>query len=54
MAKVDSRAARNNAMARAYLKHGYTLTEIGAATGLHYATIRRIISAMEKTSQYKM
>ena len=47
---ADSRPARNTAMARAYLKHGYTLTEIARAVGLHYATISRIIKAMEKTS----
>jgi hypothetical protein len=41
-------------MARAYLTYGYTLGEIGWAVGLHYATISRIISAMEKTSWYKM
>jgi DNA-binding MarR family transcriptional regulator len=40
----------NDAMAQAYLKHGYTLTEIGCAVGLHYATISRIITALEKTS----
>jgi DNA-binding MarR family transcriptional regulator len=41
---------RNDAMARAYLTHDYTLTEIGRAVGLHYATISRIITALEKTS----
>lgn len=50
LAGADSRTARNEAMARAYLTHGYTLTEIGQAVGLHYATISRIITAMEKTS----
>jgi len=50
LAGADSRAARNEALARAYLEHGYTLTEIGRAAGLHYATISRIIKAMEKTS----
>jgi len=46
----QSKAARNKAMARAYLKHGYTLAEIGRAAGLHYATISRIIKAAEETS----
>jgi len=31
LAKVDSKAARNAALVRAYLEHGYTLTEIGRA-----------------------
>jgi hypothetical protein len=50
LAGADSRTARNDALARAYLTHGYTLTEIGQAVGLHYAPISRIITAMEKTS----
>ena len=50
LAKVDSKAARNAALARAYLEHGYTLTEIGREAGLHYATVSRIIKAMEHTS----
>ena len=54
LAGSDSRMARNKAMAQAYLTHGYTLTEIGRAVGLHYATISRIITALEKTSSCKM
>ena len=50
LAGADSRTAHNDAMARAHLTHGYTLTEIGQAVGLHDATISRIITAMEKTS----
>jgi|CXWL01.1.fsa_nt_gi DNA-binding IclR family transcriptional regulator len=41
-------------MALAYLEHHSTLTEIGRAAGLHYATVRRIINARENTSQYKI
>ena len=44
---VDSKTARNIAMAHAYLKHGYTLSEISRAVGLHYATISRLIKALE-------
>ena len=54
LAGADSRTVRNDAMARAYLTHGYTLTEISRAVGLHYATISRIITALEKTSKYTM
>ncbi|MGA6827823.1 REP-associated tyrosine transposase [Nitrospira sp. NS4] len=50
LAGADSKTKRNAVMAQAYLKHGYTLTEIGRAIGLHYATVSRIIAAMEKTS----
>jgi hypothetical protein len=48
MAGVGSKARRNAAMARAYLKHGYTLAEIGREASLHYATVSRIIKTMEK------
>ena len=47
LAGVDSKTARNIAMAQAYLKHGYTLSEISWAVGLHYATISRLIKALE-------
>jgi DNA-binding MarR family transcriptional regulator len=47
---VDSKAARNAALARAYLQHGYMLVEIGRAAGLHYATVSRIIKAFEEMS----
>ena len=50
LASTDSKTARNIAMAQAYLKHGYTLSEIGRFIGLHYATISRLIKALEKTS----
>ena len=50
LAGTDSKTARNIAMAQAYLKHGYTLSEIGRDVGLHYATISRLIKALEKTS----
>jgi hypothetical protein len=36
------RARRNEAIRRAHLDHGYSLSEIGRAVGLHYATISRI------------
>jgi len=38
-------AARNKALARAYLEYGYTLAEIGREADLHYATVSRIIKA---------
>ncbi len=47
LAEVDSKTARNIAMAHAYLKHGYTLSEISQAVGLHYATISRLIKVLE-------
>jgi DNA-binding MarR family transcriptional regulator len=43
-------AARNEALARAYLQHGYTLVEIDREAELHYATASRIIKAMEEMS----
>lgn len=50
LAGTDSKTARNIAMVLAYLKHGYTLSEIGQAVGLHYATVSRLIKSLEKTS----
>ena len=47
---AESREARNRAMAKAYLELRYTLTEIGQEAGLHYATVSRIIKALEETS----
>ena len=48
LAGVDSKGARNQAMANAYLKHAYTLSEIGHVVGLHYATVSRLIKAVER------
>ena len=45
-----SRRARNQSMAKAYLKHGFTLAQIGQAAGLHYATVSRIIQKLGKMS----
>jgi len=50
LAGTDSKTARNISIAQAYLKHGYTLSEIGRVVGLHYATISRLIKALETTS----
>ncbi len=36
------RTRRNEVIRRAHLDHGYSLSEIGRAVGLHYATISRI------------
>lgn len=36
------RVRRNETIRRAHLDYGYSLTEIGRAVGLHYATISRI------------
>jgi len=40
------KAARNAAMREAFVEHGYTLKEIGDQTGLHYATVSRIIKGL--------
>jgi putative transposase len=50
LAGTDSKTARNIAIAQAYLTHGYTLSEISQDVGLHYATISRLIKALETTS----
>lgn len=43
-----SRAQRDAVIRRAYLEHGYSLSEIGRAAGMHYSTISRIVSAATK------
>ncbi len=44
---AKSKAARDDAMAQAYLKYGYTLAELSKEVNLHYATISRMIKALE-------
>jgi ActR/RegA family two-component response regulator len=48
LAKRGTRTARDQAIAKAYLQHGYTLSEIGRAVDLHYATVSRIVKAREE------
>ena len=38
------RARRNEAIRRAHLDYGYSLSEIGHAVGLHYSTVSRIVN----------
>jgi REP element-mobilizing transposase RayT len=42
------KARRNAAMRVAFAEHGYTLKEIGDHTGLHYATVSRIIKGLSR------
>ena len=54
-ADIKTKADRNEAMARAYLEYGYTQAEISIELELHYATVSRLIKAIEnKISKYKM
>jgi hypothetical protein len=41
-------ADRDEAIATAYASGGYTLKEIGAYFGLHYARVSRIVQAAKK------
>jgi REP element-mobilizing transposase RayT len=45
-ARTD-RARRNQVIRRAHVDHGYSLSEIGRAVGLHYSVISRIVSAQD-------
>ncbi|MCI0400578.1 MAG: hypothetical protein L0Y67_08595 [Gammaproteobacteria bacterium] len=38
------KAARDKAMREAHRAHGYTLSEIGRALDLHYATISKVVN----------
>lgn len=42
---LAKRAQRDAVIRRTYLEHGYSLSEIGRAAGMHYSTISRIVSA---------
>lgn len=42
-----NRARGNDAIRRAHLEHGYSLSEIGRAVKLHYWTISRIVNPQE-------
>jgi hypothetical protein len=44
---VADRARRNEAIRRAHLGHGYSLSEIGHAVDLHYSTISRIVNSQD-------
>lgn len=39
------RARRNETICRAHREHGYSLSEIGHAVGLHYSTISRLVNS---------
>jgi transposase len=41
-------ADRDEAIATAYASGGYTMKEIGAYFGLHYARVSRIVQAAKK------
>jgi hypothetical protein len=41
------KSQRNNAIYQAHAEYDYTLKEIGAATGLHYSTISKIVRRIE-------
>ena len=45
--RIPSKAVRNDIMARAYLVYGYTQAEIARTLDLHYATVSRIVRAVE-------
>ena len=42
-----NRPRRNETIRRAHVNHGYSLSDIGRAVGLHSSTISRIVSAQE-------
>jgi REP element-mobilizing transposase RayT len=41
---LGSLSRRNEAIRRAHLEHGYSLSDIGRVVGLHYSTVSRIVS----------
>jgi hypothetical protein len=51
LAHFVKQPARNRAMAQAYATGCYSLKEIGQAFGLHYATVSRLVRAVEVESE---
>ena len=53
---MDNRRRRNRLIHQAHVAHGYSLSEIGRAVGLHYSTVSRIVSREpgEKNAQNKL
>jgi len=52
----DLRAREENRgawMSAAYRDHGYTMTEIAAAAGLHYSSVSKIIKAQEAVANLR-
>jgi REP element-mobilizing transposase RayT len=47
LAELQSGTADRAWMAVAHRRHGYTMSEIAAAAGLHYSTVSKIIKALE-------
>jgi len=47
VAAVHDRRQRAEAAYRAHVEWGYTLKEIGAALGVHYATVSRLVKVVE-------
>jgi putative transposase len=44
---LRDRARRDARICEAHVDHGYSLSEIGGAVGLHYSTVSRIVSREE-------
>jgi hypothetical protein len=42
--QAGSQSLRNRCIRQAHLRHGYTLTEIGAYLGLHYSTVSKVVN----------
>ena len=48
---LGSRARRNEAIRRAQLEHGYTLSEMGRALDLHYWMVSPIVNRARRAYQ---
>ena len=46
-----SRSIRDRAIAKAYLRHGYSQQEIAGHVGLHYSTVSRIVKREREKSR---
>jgi len=47
--KLIFTATENKAVEDAYVRHGYTMKEIAAHSGIHYATVSRRLKRFDET-----
>jgi DNA-binding MarR family transcriptional regulator len=50
--KIKTKAARNQIIHQAHMRHGYTLKQIADHLRLHYTTISKTVKELEKINLY--
>ena len=50
-AGIKDKKEGDHALYRAYIKHGYTLSEIGDFLGIHYSTVSKAVKEIEEAEK---